>query len=420
MGDRAEAVQARSRAMAYATPLEDYQMADAALFKADAHRPWFERLRREDPVHYCRKSPWGPYWSITRFDDIVAVDSNHAVFSSDSRHGGVTIPNGSADFQFPNFISMDPPRHGAQRKTVSPMFTSENLAGLEDSIRARVVTVLDALPINETFDWAASVATELTSQMLASLLGVPNADRDRLNRWCDIAVGFPTPGITCAADRQVELLICLDYFMALWRERAEAPAPSHDLIAMLARGEATRDMPRMEILGTIVLLLIGGADTTRAAISGGLYALSRHPGEKAKLRANPSLISSMVPEIIRWQSPAAYMRRTALQDVEMGGKTIRKGDKVVMWYVSGNRDDTVIEDADAFIIDRTNPRRHLSFGFGIHRCVGSRLAEMQLRILWEEILPRFPRIEVLGEPERVYSAFVTGYRSLKVRLPARA
>jgi cytochrome P450 len=255
--------------------------------------------------------------------------------------------------------------------------------------------------------------------MLATLLGAPSEDRPRLGRWSDIAVGLPVEGIATPADRQAELLVCLDYFTRLWDRRAAAAVAGDDLISMLARGEATRDMPPMEILGTIVLLLIGGTDTTRSVLSGGLYALSRHPEQEAKLRANPALIPSMVSEIVRWQTPGAYMRRTALRDVELGGKTIKRGDKVVMWYVSGNRDETVIKDPDAFIIDRENPRRHLSYGFGIHRCVGSRLAEMQLRIVWEEILERFPRLDVLDEPERVYSAFVTGYERMMVRIPER-
>jgi len=415
---KADALRALSRTRAYATPLEDFQVANPLLFKADAHRPWFERLRREAPVHYCKASPWGPYWSITRYDDIVAVDSNHAVFSSDSRLGGVTIPNGDAAFKLPNFISMDPPQHGAHRKTISPMFASDHLASLEGTIRERVATILDGLPIDTPFDWVAAVSTELTSQMLATLLGTPQSDRAKLSRWSDVAVAVPVSGVATPADRQAELLVCLDYFTTLWRQRAAA-TPEADLISMLAHGEATRDMSPKALLGTIILLLIGGTDTTRSSITGGLYALSRNPDQEAKLRANPELIPSMVSEIIRWQTPAAYMRRTALRDVELGGQTIKKGDKVVMWYVSGNRDETVIPDPDAFIIDRDNPRRHLSFGFGIHRCLGSRLAEMQLRLVWEGILDRFPTIEVLDEPERVHSVFVTGYQKMMVRIPRR-
>jgi cytochrome P450 len=149
-----------------------------------------------------------------------------------------------------------------------------------------------------------------------------------------------------------------------------------------------------------------------------VLALNEHPEQYQKLRDNPALIDSMVPEVIRWQTPLAHMRRTALVDTEIGGKMIKKGDRVVMWYVSGNRDEEAIERPDEFIIDRARPRTHLSFGFGIHRCVGMRLAELQLKIVWQEMLKRFEKIEVVGPPKRVYSSFVRGIESLPVRIPA--
>jgi cytochrome P450 len=213
------------------------------------------------------------------------------------------------------------------------------------------------------------------------------------------------------------LFECADYFMRLWNERVNAEEPGGDLISMLAHGESTRHMDRMEYLGNLILLIVGGNDTTRNSITGGLLALNQNPEEYDKLIANPSLIPSMVSEIIRWQTPLAYMRRTALADVELGGKLIRKGDKVLMWYVSGNRDEDEIDNADAFIIDRKSPRHHLSFGFGIHRCVGNRLAELQLKIVWEEILARFGKIEVVEDPTRIASTFVKGYSKLMVRIP---
>jgi len=187
---------------------------------------------------------------------------------------------------------------------------------------------------------------------------------------------------------------------------------------MLAHGESTRSMSPQEFMGNLVLLIVGGNDTTRNSISGGLWALSQHPDEYRKLRDNPALIETMVPEIIRWQTPLAYMRRTAVTDTVLGGKTIRKSDKVIMWYISGNRDPEAIDRPDDFIIDRPRPRQHLSFGFGLHRCVGNRLAELQLTILWEEIMRRFPRIEVIDKPKRTWSAFVHGITSLPVQIPA--
>jgi cytochrome P450 len=291
---------------------------------------------------------------------------------------------------------------------------------MEGLIRERTAHVLDGLPRGEPFDWVSRVSIELTTLMLATLFDFPLEERRKLTRWSDVATANPDIDrsvVSTREQRMAELGEMLQSFTRLWNERVNAP-PKTDLISMLAHGPSTRNMGPMELMGNLVLLIVGGNDTTRNSMTGGLLALSRHPDEYAKLRANPALIESMVPEIIRWQTPLAHMRRTALDDIELGGKTIRKGDKVVMWYLSGNRDETAIEHADRFVIDRARPRQHLSFGFGIHRCVGNRLAELQLRILWEEILKRFPTIEVLGEPTRVRSAFVRGYTHLPVRIPA--
>lgn len=421
MSDGSVDLKEAARAKAYATPLEDMHVADPALFQADAMWPYFERLRKEAPVHYSKgDEETGPYWSITRYNDIMTVDTTHQVFSSDAHLGGITIRNFDEDFVLPMFIAMDPPKHDIQRKTVSPIVSPHNLAKLEGIIRERVQLILDTLPIDEPFDWVDKVSIELTTQMLATLFDFPWEERRKLTRWSDVATASPESGIVESEEaRRAELLECLAYFTNLWNERVNQTEPGNDLISMLAHGEATRDMPPMEYLGNVILLIVGGNDTTRNSLTGGLYALSKNPREEAKLRADPGLIPNMVSEIIRWQTPLAHMRRTALEDYELSGQTIKKGDKVVMWYVSGNRDDTVIEDADAFIIDRPNARRHLSFGFGIHRCVGNRLAEMQLRIVWEEILKRFPKIEVLEEPKRVYSTFVKGYERMMVRIPER-
>jgi cytochrome P450 len=402
-----------ARAAAYALPLEDINMVQPGLFQADAQWPYFERLRKEAPIHYCRESVHGPYWSVTRYRDIVEVDTRHEVFSSE---GSITIIDHEQDFSLPMFIAMDPPRHEAQRKVVSPMVSSENLHRLEGLIRARVAAIFDALPVGETFDLVDRVSIELTTQMLATLFDFPFEDRRKLTRWSDVATApRGSPIVESEEHRKAELFECLSYFVRLWNERVNAE-PRPDLISMLAHGEATRDMDRMEYLGNLLLLIVGGNDTTRSSITGGVLALNQHPGEYDKLRADPSLISSMVPEIIRWQTPLAYMRRTAKLDCELGGKAIKAGDKVLMWYVSGNRDAEVIDNPNAFIIDRPRPREHLSFGFGIHRCLGMRLAEMQLRVVWEEILKRWRFIEVMGPPQRVYSSFVRGYEALPVRI----
>jgi len=401
----------------WSIPLPQLNVADPELFRTDSFWPYFERLRKEDPVHYCEESEFGPYWSITKYNDIMAVDTNHQVFSSEANLGGITLRDMDADFILPMFIAMDPPKHDAQRKVASPIVAPENLARLEATIRERAGKLLDAVPRGEVFDWVDAISIELTTQMLATLFDFPWEDRRKLTRWSDVSTAMPMPGgvVETEEQRRAELLECLEYFTRLWNERVNAE-PGNDLISMLAHGEATRDMPPMEYLGNIILLIVGGNDTTRNSITGGLYALNKFPKEYDKLIANPSLIPNMVSEIIRWQTPLAHMRRTAIADTELRGKKIRKGDKVAMWYVSGNRDEEVIENPNELIIDRPNARRHLSFGFGIHRCVGNRLAEMQLRIVWEEILKRFGKIEVVEEPRRVPSAFVKGYEEMKVRV----
>ena len=406
-----------ARDRAWSTPIDQIAPADPQLFKDDAFWPLFERLRLEDPVHFTPESEFGPYWSITKYKDIMAVDTNHKAFSSLSTLGGITIRDQRADFPLPMFIAMDPPVHDAQRKVVSPIVAPGNLAVLEHTIRERAVAIIDALPRGEEFDWVDRVSIELTTQMLATLFDFPFHDRRKLTRWSDVATTVAGPGglVETEEQRQQELRECAGYFMKLWNERLNAP-PRTDLISMLAHGESTRNMTPQEFLGNLILLIVGGNDTTRNSLTGALYGFSQFPHQYQKLRANHDLLDSTIPEIIRWQTPLAHMRRTAVTDIEIGGKHIKAGDKVIMWYVSGNRDEEVIDNPNELVVDRARPRQHLSFGFGVHRCVGNRLAEMQLRIVWEELLKRDLDIEVLAEPERVMSTFIKGYTNLPVRI----
>ena len=399
-------------------PLEALNPAQPVLFQNDAMWPYFARLRRDAPVHYCAESEFGPYWSISQYKLIQQVEANHDVFSSDIYRGGIVIRDPEPDFVMPMFIAMDPPKHDFQRAAVNPIVAAPNLARFETLIRERAADVLDNLPRGETFDWVSRVSVELTTQMLATLFDFPWSERHKLTRWSDIATTLPGAGlIETEAERQAELLECLMFFTELWNQRVNAE-PRGDLVSLMAHAEATRNQTPMEYLGNLILLIVGGNDTTRNSISGGLYALNKFPDEYTQLLADPGLVANMVPEIIRWQTPLAHMRRTAARDFEFHGAKIREGDRVVMWYVSGNRDETVIENADRLIVTRDRPRRHLSFGFGLHRCLGERLADLQLRVVWEEILKRFGRIEVVEEPRRVLSSFVKGYETLKVRIPA--
>lgn len=406
---------------AYAQPLEKLDPAQPALFETDTVLPYFERLRREDPVHYSPESEYGPYWSITKYNDIMAVDTNHHVFSSDYTKGGITIGGGQQNIEpLPMFIAMDPPRHDVQRKAVSPAVAPSALAQMAPQIRERAAGILDGLPIGEEFDWVDLVSKELTAMTLATLFGAPQEDRRKITYWSDVVTAIPMPGglVETLEDKLAIFTEYSAYFTNLWNEKVNVE-PMPDLISMLAHHPETRNMEPREYFGNVVLLTVGGNDTTRNTISGSILALNRHPDQYDKLRGNPALVPSMVSETIRWQTPLAHMRRTATQDIDFQGKKIREGDKIVMWYLSGNRDEEVIENPNDYIIDRERPRQHISFGFGIHRCVGNRLAELQLTIIWEEILKRFPEIIVVSEPKRTYSTFVRGYESMKVIIPKR-
>jgi cytochrome P450 len=412
-----------AEAQAWSLPLEALNPAQPELFVADAHWAMFDRLRKESPVHWTpRNEVYDGFWSISRYQDIMAVDTNHEVFSSADGIAMQTLeakaeadkrPRGSS------FISMDPPGHDVQRKAVSPAVAPQNLQAMSPLIRAEAGKILDALPIGEEFDWVELVSKELTAMTLATLFDYPQKDRRQLTFWSDMFTNAPGHGPAKSWEHKREQAdACFDRFTELWNERVNAP-PKFDLVSMMAHNDATRNLGLRDYHSNVVLLIIGGNDTTRNTISGSVYALNKNPDQYAILRANPALIPNMVSETIRWQTPLAHMRRMATRDFEMGGKTIRAGDSVVMWYVSGNRDEAQIEDPNRYNIERERPRNHLSFGFGIHRCVGNRLAELQLTIIWEEILARFPEVRLVREPLRTHSVFVKGYETLPVVIPSR-
>ncbi|MEE8244799.1 MAG: cytochrome P450 [Pseudomonadales bacterium] len=402
----------------YSMPLDEIDMSVPELYQHNLHWAYFARLRQEDPLHYCANSAFGPYWSVTKFDDIMYVERNHELFSSEPV---ITIGDFAEDFVMPNFINMDPPKHDAQRMTVTPAVEPRRLAELEPVIRERAGQILDDLPVGETFNWVEKVSIELTTQMLATLFDFPFEDRHLLPYWSDIIMQSEDLAGAKQIDeteRRKIMFECVEYFERLWQERAAEPL-RNDFVSLLAHGDATKNMDRMEYLGTLALLIIGGNDTTRNSISGGVVALNENPDQYQKLRDNPDLIPSMVSEIIRYQTPLTHMRRTATEDTQLRGKQIKAGDKLVMWYASGNRDEEVIDNPDEFRIDRDNARHHLAFGFGIHRCMGNRLAEMQLRTVWEEIHKRFDFVELVGEPERVHSNFIKGFAELPGRVHPR-
>ena len=395
--------------------LEELDVAHWDLMRFDTVWPYFERLRQEAPVFYHENSIVGPFWSITSYDLVKQVDQDPARFSSEPSIGLFDPPEEDAAS---SFISMDDPNHAVQRKAVAPVAGPRNLAALEPMIRQRVNSILDSLPIGESFNWVEKVSIELTTQMLATLFDFPFEDRYKLTRWSDVATSPRKAGLwNTVEEREAELNECLAYMTRLRDERVGA-TDGFDLLTMLANNEGTRNMSEREFLGNLLLLIIGGNDTTRNSISGGVMATNRYPEEFEKLKADRSKIPNAVAEIIRWQTPLAFMRRTTTEDVDLNGTVIPKGERVLMWYASGNKDETVFEDPDRLDVDRKNVRQHLSFGYGVHRCMGNRVAELQLRLLWEEMLERYERIEVTGAPVRAISNFVRGYTHLPVTLHA--
>jgi cytochrome P450 len=410
-----------------ATPLEQLNPAKISRFYDDTIWPVFERLRREDPVHFTPESEYGPYWSVTKWNDIMAIDTDHETFSSAQ---GITLINqanlaeqekvlGQRRRGGAGFITMDEPEHSVARKAVSPTVAPSNLHNMAPLVRERAGQILDSLPIGQEFDWVDLVSKELTAMTLATLFDFPFEQRRKLTWWSDMVTNQPGHGgVESWEQKGAAMMECFGAFAELWNQRVNAP-PKNDLISMLAHNPDTREMSLETYQGNVILLIVGGNDTTRNTISSSVYSLNKNPDQYAKLRANPDLILSMVSETIRWQTPLAHMARVATRDVEIGGKTIRAGERVAMWYISGNRDEDVIDRPNEFIIDRERPRQHMSFGFGVHRCVGNRVAEMQLTIIWEEILKRFPEIRVVGEPVLNWSSFVHGFETLPVVIPSR-
>jgi len=395
--------------------LADLDVSRAVRFQANTHWPFFARLRCEDPVHFCPDSVHGSYWSITRYDDIVAVEKDYHQFSSE---GNVIIGDVPAKFDAPAFATSDPPVHTRERKAVMPALSPKRLRTMETDVRTHIGSLLDGLPLKETFNWVEQVSVEITNQMVAMLFGLPPREKRLFPYWAEVLVTTPQPGAITAtwSERDAILEEYRTRIQEMWHKRANEP-PADDIISALARNPDTASMADdpAHLIGTVTMLA-GANEASRGALSGGVVAFNKFPAEWDKLRAQPALVTNAACEIVRWQTPIIHMRRTATQDVEFRGRHIRKGDRVVMWYCSANRDEAYFEDGNTFRIERANARRHLAFGSGIHRCLGSHVAELQLRILWEEVLKRFRRIELAGEPTRKLSNFSAGYDEVPVRV----
>ncbi len=392
------------------------------IYVEDRWQEVFAEMRAKAPINKVNNSDFGSYWNITTHKVIQHVEALPDIFSSSFEYGGISLaPMNEQALDDPNrvvmpmFIAMDRPKHTEERRVVAPAFTPTEMERMTADIRRRTGEVLDSLPVGEAFDWVDKLSIELTTQMLAILFDFPWEDRRKLTEWSDYAGNIEMFRDPESRQKRLEKVYEMGaYFKRLWDERLqkdEAP----DLISRMIHS-TMKDMDEMEYMGNLILLIVGGNDTTRNTMSGYAFGLNKFPEERAKLEQNPDLIPNAVSEIIRWQTPLAHMRRTALEDYDLFGAPIKKGDRIAMWYLSANRDESVFDRADEIIVDRENARRNLSFGYGIHRCVGARLAELQIRILLEEMAARRLRVNVLEEPERVPACFVHGYRKMMVEL----
>jgi cholest-4-en-3-one 26-monooxygenase len=375
----------------------------------------FGSLRKDSPV-YFNAEPGGPgFWAVTKYEDVVTISKDPKTFSS--ARGGTNItdyPPEELSIVQLLMVNMDPPRHNKFRNLVSKGFTPRMIAALEPSIRASAKLVVDRVAQLGECDFVRSIAAELPLIIIADLLGVPQDDRGKVFDWSNRLIGFDDPEFqTSLADGKIAAAELWGYANQLGNQRREKPA--QDLTSMLVHGSVDGEkLTEMEFDTFFLMLAVAGNETTRNAITGGMLALMQHPEQRQRLIDDPTLIPSAVEEILRWVTPVIHFRRTATRDLTLRGQAIREGDKLVIFYSSANRDESVFADPFKFDVGRT-PNEHLAFGVGQHFCLGSSLARLELRVIFEELLRRLPDISPAGEARRLRSNFINGIKTMPVR-----
>jgi cholest-4-en-3-one 26-monooxygenase len=395
--------------------LSDVNLLDPDVFREGRHHEMFQVLRREDPVHFHDEPGDQGFWCITRHADLITVNRDYEVFSSAEQ--GISIPDISPEGSMVRemMLYMDPPRHTRYRLLVNKGFTPRMIGLLETGLRTKATMIVDNLIERGQCDFVTDLAAELPLQAIAELMGVPQEDRHKLFDWSNRMVGIDDPEYE--GDRESGTEAAAELYMyanSLAAEKRQNPLD--DIVSRLLGAEIDGDkLSETEFDMFFMLLAVAGNETTRNATAHGMKALMDNPDQFEKLRTNPDLLESAVEEIVRWATPVLHFRRTAMSDYELGGKQIKKGDKVVMWHISANRDETVFDEPFTFDIER-NPNEHIGFGGGgPHFCLGANLARMELRIIFEEIVSRMPDMEPAGDVEYLRSNFIGGIKHLPVR-----
>jgi len=396
-------------------------LSDPATYVAGVPHEAFRWLREHDPVHWQEETgrsgslPGPGYWALTRYADIAFVSKNPDLFSSEVGTSIVSdLPKRDLANMQQQLIHMDPPRHTELRNLVNPHFKPGAVRRTESNMRTIVRETLDALSDRRRCEFVEDVSAPISLRGLTHLLGVPDAHSKKFYHWTNKLIGATDPEVSSQWRGRLAVLEIFWYAARARRKRMRRP--TQDIYSSLIHGRlGERPLTKLQLGMNYFLLIVAGNETTRNALSGGVQALCEHPDELARLRSEPQLLPQAIEEMLRWVSPVMQFRRTALRDVEVGGRSIRKGEKLVMYYGAANRDPAVFENPDVFDV-RRRPNSHLAFGTGTHFCVGSHMARLELRVAFEEILRRYPHLQLDGPVERLQSNFISGIKSMPIRL----